>query len=509
MSAYEHSGKRIAKNTLLLYGRMIVIMLVTIYTSRVVLDKLGTDDYALYHVVAGVIGMLAFLNNTLSIGTSRFLTFSLGKGDPKGLKETFNTAFYTHLVLALIVIIILETVGLWFLNNKLVIPDDRLFACRIVYQISILTTLINITQVPYTSTIIAHERMNIYAYLSILEAVLKLLIVYLLTIANADKLIFYASLVAGVQLLVAMLYRAYCIKNFSESKLQPIFNKSIFKDLMDYSGWNIIANISEAINHSGLPIILNLFFQPFVVAAQSLATQVTHALMQFITNFRTAINPQIIKLYAAGDYEGSRKLTLTTTVYVFDLLLLLCLPCIAIMGKLMDLWLVDVPEYAVIFAQFAIARCIIGCFSASFYIPMMAAGKLKSNSLASLIITITQYGLLLALFKLGFGVMWMQYIAVLVSFSYSFIVKPLILRREIGYNWKEMISCYKECFKNGIIPIIVTVLCMIFIPQTNFGYSILIALIIAISVVISTWMFLDAAMKQRVISMVKSKLHRQ
>lgn len=509
MPAYEYSGKRIAKNTLLLYVRMIVIMLVTIYTSRVILDKLGTNDYALYHVVAGVVGMLAFLNNTLSIGTSRFLTFCLGKGYCKELKQTFSTAFYTHLILAFIVIVILETVGLWFLNNKLVIPVDRLSACRIVYQISIFTTLISITQVPYTSTIIAHERMNIYAYLSILEAVLKLLIVYILSITDADKLIVYASLVAMVQLTIAMLYRAYCIKHFSETKLKLTFKKAIFKDLMGYSGWNIIANISETINHAGLPIILNLFFQPVVVTAQSISSQLTNALMQFITNFRTAINPQIIKLYAAGDYEGSKKLTLQTTVYVFDLLLLLCLPCIAIMEPLMDLWLVDVPDYAVIFAQFAVARCIIGCFSASFYIPMMAAAKLKSNSLTSLIITIAQYGLLLVLFELGFGVMWMQYIAVLVSVSYSFIVKPIILKREIGYNWTDIISCYKECFKNAALPIVVTVVCSIFIPQTNFGYSVLIVLIIAASVLISTWIFLNATMKQHLISITKSKFRRQ
>lgn len=503
MSINESNGKRIAKNTLFLYFRMIVIMLVTIYTSRVILHKLGADDYGLYNVVAGVVGMLAFLNNTLSLGTSRFLTFKLGTKDEDGLKETFNTAFYTHLLLAFLVIIVLESFGLWFLNHKLVIPPERFFACRIIFQFSILTTLISITQVPYTSLIIAHEQMNVYAYFSIIEAALKLSIVFVLPLVKVDRLIFYGLLVAIVQLIVALIYRIYCKRHYYESRLRKIFKKSIFKDMMGYSGWNIIANLSDTINHAGLPIILNLFFQPVVVAAQSISNQVTNALMQFVSSFRTAINPQIIKKYAAGDFEGSKNLTLTTTVYVFDLLLLLCLPCIAIMNPLMDLWLVDVPEYAVLFTQYAVAKAIIGCFSSSFYIPMMAAGKLKTNSVAALFVSVLQYSLLYMLFKLGLGVMWVQYIAIFATSLFSFVIKPIILNKEIGYKWSELLTCYKNCFRNAVLPISITVACMLLLPVDNIIQALLVVFIIGISVIISSFIFLDAKAKMVVMNKLR------
>ena len=238
-------GKRIAKNTLFLYFRMLLIMGVMLYMSRVILNQLGVDDYGLYNVVGGVVGMLSFLNGTLSIGTSRFLTYELGVGNQSRLQNTFSTAFYVHLLLAIIVLLLMETGGMWFLYNKLVIPAERLTACVWVFQLSILTTLVAITQVPYTATIMAHEHMRVYAYISIFEAVAKLAVCYLLSIASSDRLIAYAVLIAIVQFLVAMLYRIYCIRHFSESHLHKVFDKEIFKGMMGFSGWNVMANLSE------------------------------------------------------------------------------------------------------------------------------------------------------------------------------------------------------------------------------------------------------------------------
>lgn len=447
MTENTANNKRIAKNTLFLYFRMILIMGVTLYTSRVILDKLGVDDYGLYNVVGGVVGMLSFLNGTLSIGTSRFLTYELGTANTSRLKDTFSTAFYVHFILALTILLLMETGGMWFLYNKLVIPPERLIACVWVFQLSILTTFVAITQVPYTATIMAHEHMSVYAYISIFEAIAKLGVCYLLSIASMDRLIVYAVLITIVQIFVAMLYRIYCIHHFSESHLHRVFDKDIFKGMMGFSGWNVMANLSETLKQQGVLILINMFFAPVVAAAQAVANQVSNAMMQFVNNFRTAINPQIIKLYAAGDKEASKKLTLQTTVYCFDLILMLGLPAIVMMDWLMSVWLVEVPDYAVAFTRWIVVCNIVGTFNAAFYIPMMAANKMRSNSIAAVIFGIGQFVLLYFLLRIDFGPMWVQYMGLIASVVFSFFVKPFILYREIGYSLKELLLCYWNCTK--------------------------------------------------------------
>ena len=381
MAAFN--SKIIATNTLMLYVRMLFLMAVTLYTSRVVLDKLGVLDYGIYNAVAGVVGMLGFLNGTLSTGTSRFLTFELGAGNKERLQTTFSTAFFTHLGLALVIAILLESVGVWFIHNKLIIPPDRMASAIWCFHISILTTVIAITQVPYTAVIIAHENMKIYAYVGIVEALANLGVAYLLTIATVDKLILYASLLAAIKISISLFYRFYCNRKYWESKLRKIFNKPIFKQLLGFSGWSLIANIAEVLSHQGYVLLINMFFSPVVVAAQSIGNQISGAIMAFVGNFRTAINPQIIKLYAAKEYAASRQLTLSSTVYVFDLLLLLGLPLIVLMKPILNVWLVEVPEYAVVFGQYIVARNILGCFGSSFYTPMVASGELRHNSYAA------------------------------------------------------------------------------------------------------------------------------
>lgn len=501
-------NKRIAKNTLFLYFRMILIMGVTLYTSRVVLEKLGITDYGLYSVVGGVVGMLSFLNGTLSTGTSRFLTYELGAGNNDRLKRTFSTAFYTHLILSAIIFLIMETGGMWFLYNKLVIPPDRLMACVWVFQFSILTTIIVITQVSYTAVIMAHEHMSIYAYVSIFEAVAKLLVCYLLVITDFDKLIFYAVLVAIVQLMVALYYRLYCSRHFAESRLKWIFDKDILRSLMSFSGWNIMANVTEMLKLQGIIVLLNMFFAPAVIAAQALANQVSAAMMQFVNNFRTAINPQIIKLYAAGDKEGSKRLTLSTTVYCFDLILMLGLPAIMVMDWLLNLWLVEVPEYAVVFTQYIIVRNIMGTFSTAFYIPMMAANRIKSNSVAAVYLGIGEFVLLYILLNLGFGVMWVQYLSLFLAFSFSFIVKPYILYKEIDYTLKELLVCYWACAKVLLFSLVLSIPVGIYLSDDLAG-SILKIIVVGCCVLLSSYLFLDKVAKQKLLHFVKEKFNKR
>ena len=439
--------ERIAKNTIFMYIRMFIIMGVTIYTSRVVLDKLGVDDYGLFNAVAGVVGMLTFLNNTLAKGTSRFLTFELGNNNEERLKTTFSTAFYAHMLLMVLVVIVLETVGLWFLNHKLVIPEDRMYAAQWVYQISILTMCVGVIQVPYTSSIIAHEDMGLYAYLGILEAVGKLAIVYVLSISDIDKLILYSILLLLMQSIIFGVYYVFNRRKYIESKLRSIFDREIFKEMLGFSGWNIIANLAETLKLQGSNILINLFFRPALVAAMAVSNQITNVLMNFVYQFTTALNPQIIKSYASGNFEESERLTLQSTVFVFDLVLLICLPLFFVIDPILNLWLVEVPEQTADFVRIALVSQVLGVFNVTFYTPMIASGKLKTNSLWAIYLGIGQFVLAYVLYKLGFGVLWLPYLLLATTLVYSFYIKPKVLYKEMGYNMKQILRCYWRCFK--------------------------------------------------------------
>lgn len=502
-------NKRIAKNTIFLYIRMMFVMGVSLYAARVVLDKLGVNDYSLYNVVGGIVGMLSFLNGTLSIGTSRFLTYELGCKDNSRLGITFNTTFYAHLALGVLFILLLETGGVWYIYNELVVEATRLSAAMIVFQISIIASLIALIQVPYTSLILAHEDMGVYAYVGIFEAVAKLGVVYALVVSDTDKLILYAVLIAVVQLLVAICYIIYCHRNYLESRLKLLYDKSIMKSLLSFSGWNVLANLSETLKLQGYIILLNLFFQPFVVAAQTIGNQVAGAMMQFIGNFRNAINPQVIKLYAAGEYEESKRLTLSTTIFVFDLVLLLGLPTIFVMEPIMKLWLVDVPPYTVVFTQYIVVQRILSTFDASFYIPMMAAGKIKTNSVISSCFGPGLFVLLYVLFRLGFDVMWLQYTGVIVTCLFSFYIKPYILTKEVvGYEMKDFIPCYMLCIKEAVLAVAISYCAYIFVGIGTPVASITTFVISLLGVVFTSYIFMEKAMKEKVLLLIRQKLHR-
>lgn len=440
-------SKRIAKNTLFMYIRMILVMGITFFTSRIVLDKLGVDDYGLYNAVAGVVGVLSFLNNTLSKGTSRFITYELGTGNAYTLRATFSTAFYTHIFLMIILLVFLETFGSWFLKNKLVIPDGRMCAAYWVYQVSLLTMCLGIIQVPFTSCIIAHEDMSLYAYLGVFEAVGKLIVAYLLIIATVDKMILYAILMLCIHLIIFLVYVLFCKKRYYESSYYKKFDFHIFRNILGFSGWNVIANLTETLKIQGSNILVNMFFKPSLVAAQSVSNQVTNIMLNFIYQFTTALNPQIIKSYAEGDTQASKTLTLQSTILVFDLVLLICLPLIYIIEPILNIWLVEVPEKTVSFIRISLVTQIVNVFNITFYTPMVASGKLKSNSLCGVFLGIGQFILAYVLYKQGYGVLCLSYLILISTFVYSFFIKPLILYNEIGYKIKEMALCYFDCLK--------------------------------------------------------------
>lgn len=500
--------RRIAKNTLFLYARMLIIMVVSLFTQRVVLDKLGASDYGIYASVGGVVAMLGFLNGTLSTGTSRFLTFELGMGDFNKLKNTFSTAFYSHLILSTIVAVILLTGGIWFVEHKLIIPPERLYAAVWVLIISVLTTFVSITQVPYTSVIIAHENMSVYAYVGLFEAAVQLGIVYLLTLTSWDRLIFYAALIAVGKFIVALIYRFYCVCHYEEAHLLKHFDKPIFKEIMSFSSWSLIANVSHVLETQGLTVVMNMFFNPVVIAAQQIGNQINSAINQFKSSFTTAINPQIIKLYAVGEYAESRKLTLETSIYVFDLMLLLCLPIIVLMEPILNLWLVEVPEYAVVFGQWILGAQLFGTYALMLYTPMVASGRLKENSYASVFVTIFGIIALYYILKAGGSVMWVQYTTFVTIFLYSYVVKPIIVCKFISdYKWKDLLINTWQMVKVAFLPVSISIIVYKFWPVNSFVVMVVQAIVIMTGVGVSSLIFMDRMMRNKLFNIVKSKLH--
>lgn len=502
----QANKRRIAKNTLYLYIRMLIIMFVSLFTQRVVLDKLGASDYGIYASVGGVVAMLGFLNATLSTGTSRFLTFELGKGNFDRLKVTFSTAFYSHLILSALVAVILLTGGVWFVEHKLIIPTERISAAVWVLVISVFTTVVSITQVPYTSVIIAHEKMSVYAYIGLYEAAVKLGIVYLLALDTWDKLVFYAILIALVQISVSLFYRFYCIHHYDESHLLKRFDKPVFKDMMSFSTWSLIANLSQVLGTQGLTVVMNMFFNPVIIAAQQLGNQINAAVCQFRNNFVTAINPQIIKLYAIGEYTESRQLTLESSIYVFELMLLLSLPLIVLMEPVLNLWLVDVPDYTVVFAQWILVANLFGTYAWMLYTPMMASGRLKENSFASVFVTILGVIALFFILKAGGGVMWVQYLTLVTTLLYSYVVKPVILCKYIpDYNWKDIFINTWQMVKVSFFPVIISIIIHNYWVVSGYGIMALQGIIIMSAVIVSSLAFMDKLMRQKLFSVVKNR----
>lgn len=340
-----------AKNTVLLYFRMLLMMGMGLYTSRVALQILGASDYGLYNVVGGIVALFAILNGVLGSGTSRFITYELGVGDKARLREMFNITLVSHILLAGIVFIAAETAGLWFVNTHLVFPQERLVAVNVVYQFSIATMILQLTQVPYTADIIAHEKMNIYAYVSLLDTALKLGAICLLVFNHSiDNLILYSVLLFIVQVVVILVYRVYCHRNYEESHWLLCKDIQKYKAILSFSGWDIVGAFSVILRIQGTGILLNIFFGPIVNAAHAIASQVETGFTQLVNNFMTAVNPQIVKSYAVRNYTGMITIVNDSSKYAFYLLAVFMIPALFKLDYLLHLWLEEVPSQAVIFA---------------------------------------------------------------------------------------------------------------------------------------------------------------
>lgn len=446
------------KNTFLLYFRMALMMCINLYTSRIVLHTLGVEDYGIFNVVGGIIVMFSFISDGMMASTQRFLTFELGKGNKERLHAIFITSLHIHIILALITVIVGETVGLWFLLEKMVIPPERMVAAMWCYQMSIVIIVLTILYYPYMSAIVAHEKMSSFAYIAILDAVLRLLMVYLLLLFDFDRLILYSILYAAEKVMIRMVYNIYCIRHFEECRYKWYFQKSLFREMASFAGWSMGGHLAYAAYTQGLNLLLNMFFGPVVNAARGVAVQAQSAVSQFAINFQTAINPQITKTYASGQLNEMHRLVFRGTRLTFCLMLTLCLPLIVEAPFVLDIWLKEVPEGSVIFLRLLLMILIVQQCQSPLATSMSATGKVKRYELVVSGFMFTILPISYLVLKMG-GQPWSVFVVYLVTVTLSYgaifrIVLPMINLHISDYLRQAVKPCVYVLLLSLIVPLL-------------------------------------------------------
>lgn len=441
------NNRRIAKNTVMLYFRMFLILAVTLYTSRVILATLGVEDFGIYNVVGGVVAMFSIISGTLSAAISRFITFELGRNNLKRLKIVFSSAINIQISLAILICILAEIGGVWFLNNKMNIPPDRLVAANWVLQCSILTFMTNLVNVPYNAAIVAHENMRAFAYVSFLEILLKLLVVFALYKSPIDKLITYAVLLVGVAIIISFVYAFYCVRHFEECTYHFVCDKKTMKEMAGFAGWNFIGASSGVLREQGVNVAINLFCGPVVNAARGISIQVNMAVSGFVTNFMTALNPQITKSYAIGDKDYMMTLIYQGARLSFYMLLLLSLPVIIEADSILLIWLGTVPNHAVNFVRLILIYAMCESISGPLITAMLATGRIRNYQLVVGGLQLFNFPVSYLLLRLGFFPELTVVTAIVISQCCLF-ARLLMLRGMIGLSTMHYV---KKVYVNVII----------------------------------------------------------
>ena len=456
LSDNSSTNKRIAKNTIMLYIRMVFLMIINLYTSRVILNALGVDDYGIYNVVGGFVSMFAVVSGSMSNAISRYITFELGKGDYNKTKIIFSTSVNILILTSFIIILIAETVGLWFLNSKMVIPAERLVAANWTFQLAVATFCFNLISVPYNADIIAHERMTAFAYISIVEAIFKLLVAYFVFYLIVDKLIIYALLLFFVSVFLRIIYGVYCVRNFEEANYHLVLDKTIFKEMVGFAGWSFIGSTAGILRDQGGNVLLNLFCGPIVNAARGISIQVSSAVNAFAMNFMTAINPQIIKSYAQGKQDYMVSLVNQSARFSYYLLLIISLPIIFGINSLLNIWLGLVPDYTPIFVQLSLVLVISDSLANPFITVMLATGKIKKYQIVAGSINLLNLPFSYLFLKIGFSPEIVFVIAITISQVLIF-VRILLLKPYINISVTSFI-------KDVYINVSIVTLCSLVLP---------------------------------------------
>lgn len=506
------NNKRIAKNTLLLYFRMLFMMIVSLYTSRVILNALGVEDFGIYNVVGGVVAMFSVISGSLSAAISRFITYELGKGDQSKLNKIFSASVTIQLLLSLIIVVLIESVGVWFLNAKMTIPAERMTAANWVLQFSIVTFVINLISVPYNAAIIAHERMSAFAYISILEAVCKLTIAFLIMVSPMDKLIFYAILMCMVSVIVRFTYGHYCKKHFAECTYHFHWDADILKKMFGFAGWNFIGASSAVLRDQGGNIVINLFYGPTVNAARGIAIQVNSAIMGFVSNFMTALNPQITKSYASGDREYMMTLIFQGARLSFYMLLLLSLPVLVNTHYILVLWLKLVPEHAVLFVQLILIFAMSESISNPLVTAMLATGKIRNYQIV--VGGLQMMNLPISYVCLRFGCIPETVLVVAIAISQCCLATRLyMLRRMIGLSSIQyMKKVYFNVIAVALLSVMIPAILSMYMEESFLSFAILSLLAMACTIAVELYVGCNGKERAFVIEKVDAairKLKRQ
>ncbi|MBO4718395.1 MAG: lipopolysaccharide biosynthesis protein [Prevotella sp.] len=476
--------KQIAINTLFLYFRSIVVMLIGVYTSRVVLQALGVDDYGIYNVIGGFVAMFSVLSSSLVHASQRFISYEMGKESPQ-MRRLFCGTVSIHLLFTLGIFVLFETIGIWFLNTQLNISADRIVAANWVFQCSVLTFCINLICIPYNATIIAHEKMSVFAYISIYEAIAKLGIVLLLTVMGFDKLIDYAVLMLLIAVSLRLIYGIYCSRHFEECKFHFVYDKPLFKEILSLSGWNFIGSTAVILSTHGINILTNIFFGVTLNAARGLAGQVNQAVNSFVTNFMTAMNPQITKSCSAGDFDYMNKLMARGAKYAALLYWFIVLTVFVETEIILDIWLIEVPPFLPLFLRLTIIYSIFQALSHTLYIGMLASGDIKRYQIVMGSIYIGCFVLCYVLFRLGLGPEFGYISTILAVFIVLFVrlqlLKGMIPAFSPQYFIKESVI---KSFCVIILSTGIVFLLKYIIAIENKYFELLVILLLSVTVVV-------------------------
>lgn len=497
------NSKRIAKNTIFLYIRMLILMLVSLYTSRVVLAALGVEDYGIYNVVGGIVVLFTFINNAMITSTQRFLNYELGKNDQLQAQKVFSISLNIHILIAIFIFLLCETIGLWFLNTTIQYPESREFAVQVTYQLSVITTCVKIIRAPYNAAIIAYERMSFYAYLSILEAVLQLGIVFLLIAYNSDRLILYSILLCIVAIVVNLCYYAYCRTKFNICNYKLYRDKSIYKQLLSFSGWSLFGGVANMGASQGLNMLLNVFFGVTVNAAMGIATQVNSAVTSFVHSFQTAFNPQIVKSYAAGDYKYFIKLILSTSKYSYLLLFILALPIYICTPEVLSVWLTEVPDYSVSFCRLMLIFALLDALQGPLWYSVQATGKIKTYQILMSFMILSNLPIAYVCLKLGYSPSSVLVVRCIINLATLF-VRLWYLNRLYKFPVME--------FVNGVIfrivPITVIAYLISYIPIDADTPLLKILIVVAMTLVTNIVMILSIGLNRNERGVVRRNIKR-
>ena len=453
MANTTQNNKRIAKNAILLYIRMFIMMLVSLYTSRIILNVLGVEDFGIYNIIGGVVGMMGVFNTSMSVATSRFITYELGRGDEVELKQIFSIAINIYVLYAVIFIIVAEFIGLWLINTQLTIPDNKINAAHWLFQFSIFSVVAMLLYTPYNAIIIAHEKMDVYAYISLIEAFLKLVIAFLIQLLDENRLIYYGFFIMLSSLFVSLSYAIYCIKHYKETKYKFYWDNNKFKQIISFSGWNMFGSIATMGKGQGLNVLLNIFFNPSVNAARGIAYQVNNAATQFFNSFYTAVQPQIVKYYVQNELNNMLNLVFRSSRMLFFLMLIISLPILIETPFIIQTWLGQTPEYVIPFTRLIIIITIIDSMSNPLMTTIQATGKIKKYQITMSCTILMVLPISYIFLRIGYPAVTVFYVSLFISILCYFL-RLLLIQGLVKFPIRVyMQNVIFKCLLCGIIAI--------------------------------------------------------